>query len=641
MYIVEMVGGERVLKVDGRNELSVFAGTGEKGDSGDGGPATQAQFNGMHSLMIGPADDVFIADTFNSRIRRVGAKSGIVQAFAGTGKRGFSGDGGPAIKAEFGNVYCLAFDAARENLFVADLDNRRIRAVSLRTGIVTTVAGNGERGVPKDGTRAKEAPLLDPRAVAVDSQGAIYILERNGNALRKVEKDGTIRTVAGSGKKGNADGEGMQAEFNSPKHICVDREDNVIIADSDNHLIRKYSRRDGRVTRIAGGGTGDQALNQPHGVRVDNAGTLYVADSSNGRVMKLGGEGGPASTVRSPEVRPDGKVTFRLFAPKASEAGVFADWMQVGTLEKMTKGADGIWSVTLGPVPPGIYIYHFKVDEMTIADPVNPKIKLRARTSASLLEIPGNSPEIWEYRDVPHGTVEIVHHRANTLGGETRQAWVYKPPGYDGKSKRYPVLFLLHGSNDTPAGWSMVGRANYIMDNLLAEQKAREMIIVMPFGHAVPFDAPREEQRNNAAKFEAYLLQDLQPLIESRYRIARNRDHRAIIGLSMGGGQALQIGLGHLDLFSAVGAFSGAVPRDFRTRFAGLLDAPQETNKKLKLLWIGCGKEDSMFKASQELSEILDSHNIRHVFRPSEGAHTYTVWRQYFAEVAPLLFRKQ
>ena len=279
-----MAGGERVLKIDRAGKLSVFAGTGEKGDTGDDGPAVGARFNGMHSLAIGRSGDIFIADTWNNRIRRV--DGGKVFAFAGTGKRGFSGDGGPARNAEFGNVYCVAFDAPKESLLVADLDNRRIRAINLKSGIVTTVAGNGERGIPVDGARAREAPLVDPRAVAVDSKGAIYILERSGHALRQVNRDGVIRTVAGTGKKGNADGEALKAEFNGPKHICVDANDDVIIADTENHVIRKYVANEKRVVRIVGAENGEFSLKQPHGVKMDKSGALYIADSLNNRVLK-------------------------------------------------------------------------------------------------------------------------------------------------------------------------------------------------------------------------------------------------------------------------------------------------------------------------------------------------------------------
>jgi DNA-binding beta-propeller fold protein YncE len=286
-YVVEMAGGERVVEINRDGRLSVLAGTGEKGDSGDNGPAREAKFNGMHSLAIGPGGDIFLADTWNNRIRRIDARSGKIFAFAGTGKRGFSGDDGPATRAEFGNVYCVAFDGAEKNIFVADLDNRRIRRINLKSGIVTTVAGNGQRGVPINGAKAMESPLVDPRAVAVDSKGAIYILERSGHALRKVEPDGTIRTVAGTGKKGNADGDALNAEFNEPKHLCIDRNDDVIIADTDNHVIRKFLVKENKVIRIAGADSGPFKLNQPHGVKVDKQGVVYIADSLNNRVLKL------------------------------------------------------------------------------------------------------------------------------------------------------------------------------------------------------------------------------------------------------------------------------------------------------------------------------------------------------------------
>ena len=345
--------------------------------------------------------------------------------------------------------------------------------------------------------------------------------------------------------------------------------------------------------------------------------------------------------LQSPEILPDRRVTFRLAAPNADQVGVFIDSMKANTQEPMAKNDDGVWSATLGPLPPGIYIYHFIVDGLNIADPVNPKIKLRARTSASLLEIPGDPSEYCEPRDVPHGTMHINFHQATALGGETREVWVYTPPGYElNSTRRYPVLYLLHGSNDTPAGWSTVGRANFTLDNLLADKKAREMIVVTPFGHAVPFGASRDSGRQNTPEFEQYLLKDVLPMIEKKYRVAPGRQNRAIAGFSMGGGHALHIGLGRLDLFSSVAALSAGVPQDFETRFASLLSDPQTTNRKLNLLWIACGKDDFLFEASQKLHATLEARGIRHTYLPTEGAHTFNVWRAHFAELAPLLFRR-
>lgn len=345
-------------------------------------------------------------------------------------------------------------------------------------------------------------------------------------------------------------------------------------------------------------------------------------------------------TLVSPEVQPDRRVTFRLRAPKASEVTFFGDWMPVGSEEKMAKGADGVWSVTLGPLAPSIYLYTFTVDGVTMADPVNPRIKLRSRTSASMVEVRASTPALWQERDVPHGTVEINWQKSKVIKGDARWIWVYTPPGYEkDRDRQYPVLYLLHGSNDTAAGWTLAGNANFILDNLLADKKAVPMIVVMPYGHAVPFGSPREAQAKNTSLFEQYLLEDVMPLVESRYRVAPGRQNRAVAGLSMGGGQSITIGFGHMDLFSALGAFSAAVPADFEKHFAGALEDAKGTSANLKVLWIGCGRQDSLFPRSQKLSEMLNAHHIRNTFRASEGAHTYTVWRLYLGEFVPLLFR--
>jgi enterochelin esterase family protein len=257
-----------------------------------------------------------------------------------------------------------------------------------------------------------------------------------------------------------------------------------------------------------------------------------------------------------------------------------------------------------------------------------------------MVEVPGAPPALWQARDVPHGAVEINWQKSKVIGDETRWVWVYTPPGYEReRSRRYPVLYLFHGSNDIAGGWVLAGCANFILDNLLAEKKAAPMIVVMPYGHAVAFGSPRQAQAGNTTLFEEYLLKDVLPLVEAKYRVAPGRRMRAIAGLSMGGGQSLSIGFNHLELFSVIGAFSAAAPADLETRFAKVLDDATGTNARLSLLWIGCGKQDSLFERSRKLSELLAAHRIRHTFRATEGAHTYTVWRQYLGEFAPLLFR--
>ena len=340
-----------------------------------------------------------------------------------------------------------------------------------------------------------------------------------------------------------------------------------------------------------------------------------------------------SQNVQLPEVSADHHVTFRILAPKASDVTLTGDWLGTTPPPKLTKDDHGVWSITLGPFEPSIYIYNFNVDGMAIADPVNPRMKLRARTSASMVEVPEDAA-FWEPRDTPHGAVEINWEKSKAINGETRAIWIYTPPGYAKTTRRYPVLYLLHGSNDTAAGWTMAGNANFVLDNLLADKKMQPMIVVMPFGHAAPFGGA-----NNDTLFEDYLLHDVIPTVEARYRVSPGRDSRAIAGLSMGGGQSLKIGLGHLDLFSAVATFSGAIPGDFETRFAALLKDPKTTNQKLKVLWIGCGQQDSLFPRSKNLADLLDKYQVHHVFHPTDGVHNYTVWRKYLAEYTPLLFR--
>jgi len=291
MFVVEMASGNRLLKVDAKGTLTHVAGSGAAGMAGDGGPALQAQFNSPHNLVVLPDGNVLLADTWNGRIRKVDFKAGTVSTLPGYGV--------PVEKAKASGPYCIALDFSGTKFYVADL--QVVRVIDLVTGTAKVVAGNGQKGRPQDGAVATEAPLSDPRAVAIDRKGNIYILERNGHALRVVDAAGKIRTVVNaSGTKGG-DGDGgpaLAATMNGPKHLCVDQEDNVIIADAENNLVRKYIPASGRIVRVAGTGQqgtaglgGDPVkceLYRPHGVTVHpRTGELYITDSYNNRILKI------------------------------------------------------------------------------------------------------------------------------------------------------------------------------------------------------------------------------------------------------------------------------------------------------------------------------------------------------------------
>ncbi len=342
-----------------------------------------------------------------------------------------------------------------------------------------------------------------------------------------------------------------------------------------------------------------------------------------------------ADRVVSPEVA-GRQVTFRLYAPKAEKVTLNGDWMKLGARVALTKGADGVWSLTVGPLEPQVYLYSFNVDGMNIADPVNPQMKLRARTSASLVEVPGDA--LWIERNVPHGKVEMVTRNSKVLG-DVREVFVYTPPGYDAnRSERYPVLYLFHGNNDVAEGWTRTGRAHVILDNLMAAGKVKPMLLVMPWAHSAPYGAAGLK---NAELFEKYLLEEVVPMVDSTYRTAKGSANRALAGLSMGASLSLNIGLRHLDLFGNIGLFSLAgFPRGFEETYKTLLADAKGTNLKLKTFWIGIGKADEGVEGNRALRAVLKKHGIQFMETELEGAHFYPVFRRELSEFAPMLFRR-
>jgi len=355
----------------------------------------------------------------------------------------------------------------------------------------------------------------------------------------------------------------------------------------------------------------------------------------------------PRSTLISPQVFEDGRVTFRLAAPKAQKVMLVCGELEtyLGKATKdMEKGADGIWSLTVGPVEPGMYDYEFDIDGLRITDPESPSVFGNLKGTRGYVEVPGpqGKPRHDEWRDVPHGTVNMHWYASPVAGGERRRVHIYTPPGYMNSTQKYPVMYLLHGSGDNDSHWMWIGRANVIADNLIADRKAEPMLIVMPDGHVnVPAkgieDAPARRAQANRG-FETDLLDSIIPLVESNYRVIADREHRAIVGLSMGGGQSLGVGLKHLEEFAWIGGFSSAT-MGLDAALAKLKADPQKANEQLKLLWIGIGKDDFLLQMNHTFIKSLQDLGIQHEYKETAGSHRWSVWRLYLSEFMPRLFR--
>lgn len=349
--------------------------------------------------------------------------------------------------------------------------------------------------------------------------------------------------------------------------------------------------------------------------------------------------------LRSPEVHADRTITFRVFAPTAERASVGGDMIQDQPRRPMTRDSAGVWSVTMGPFAPDLYDYTFQIDDLTVPDPVNPSVTLGPRTSSSLIEVPGDTSELWDPGTVPHGTVHINWYDSHVLGG-LRAVYVYTPPGYEAGRDTFPVLYLLHGAGFIEAGWTTTGRANLILDNLIAQHRAVPMVVVMPYGHpqvstTLGFnEAPQPDPRLVSED----LLGTVLPFVERTYRVFTDPDHRAIAGFSMGGNQSLTIGLTHPALFHWVAGFSAAIPRQEATleqTFGGVLGDSIRANRTFKLLWTACGTDDrTWLPANQLLATLLDRQGVHHAFVATPGAHQWQVWRRNLIAFAPLLFAR-
>jgi len=369
----------------------------------------------------------------------------------------------------------------------------------------------------------------------------------------------------------------------------------------------------------------------------------------------------PSPTRSSKEVLEDNRVRFSLYAPEVHDVKITGEWMpgygsisfENGVMkrgpivsEQLVKDDSGLWNVTLGPIAPNSYGYSYIIDGVMVTDPSNVIVKRDGATLLSVLFIPGKESEYIDVKEIPHGSLNRVWYNSPTLS-LYRRMLVYTPPGYETGTDKYPVLYLLHGGSIDEEGWTTMGKAHLILDNLIAQGEAKPMLIVMPNGYANQTAAPGEGPviKNvpppgmafSYGAFEKSLVNDIIPFIESVYRVIPTKEGRAITGLSMGGMHSFNTTINNPDLFSYIGIFS-----------AGLWNANPEVENQIetlkasnpKLYWVGCGVTDPLaYTSTKTLVELLKKHNFDFVYRESEGAHTWFTWRPYLTEFAQLLFK--
>jgi enterochelin esterase-like enzyme len=342
----------------------------------------------------------------------------------------------------------------------------------------------------------------------------------------------------------------------------------------------------------------------------------------------------------SPEVHADGSVTLRFRAPNAQKV----DMVLEGAVTPMQQGSDGLWSATTAVLTPEIYAYHFVVDGTQILDPKNTDVRDNFLSLSSNLTVPGTPPAPWEVQSIPHGIIEHHFYTSQVvLGLPNNQSdyYVYTPPGYNPKARQsYPVLYLLHGYSDAADGWSSVGKANFILDSLIASGKAKPMIVVMTLGYGnMAVLKPGRTPALNEENYNLYqkaLLTEVIPQIEAGYHVSKKRADRAIAGLSMGGHESLLIGLGHTELFAWVGTFSAGVNANLVAQLPPL--TAQKAN--LRLLWMACGVDDALLKPNQTVIAALKAEGLPVTAIETPGHHQWPVWRDNLIHFVPLLFQK-
>jgi enterochelin esterase family protein len=409
------------------------------------------------------------------------------------------------------------------------------------------------------------------------------------------------------------------------------------------------------------------ALAQPGAPPAAGVGAAPAAQAGRGA-----GRGPQGPAVLSPEVLPDRRIAFRILAPQAQNVRLNAgDIPNLGPAAQLKKGENNVWETIVGPIDPGAYRYSFNVDGVTVIDPRNPSISESNTNVWSLVYVPGS--DLMDTKDVPRGAVAAVTYYSTALK-RFRRMHVYTPPGYDLGKGKYPIFYLLHGAGDCDEAWTSVGRAGFILDNLIAAKKIKPMVVVMPAGHtsastfgggrgATPAAGGAPAQPPVLDEFAQDFLTDIMPYAETHYRVLADRADRAIAGLSMGGSQTLNIAFLHLDKFAYVGVFSSgatlggggrggrgttpaatpptpppAGPSAWETSHKDSLDNAA-LKKGTKLIWLSTGHDDGLMTNTLATVEMLKKHGFNPVFKESPGAHTWINWRNYLNEFATQLFQ--
>lgn len=343
--------------------------------------------------------------------------------------------------------------------------------------------------------------------------------------------------------------------------------------------------------------------------------------------------------TESPVVHSDRTVTFNFKAPNAKRVELSAQFIKGN--QPLKANPSGIWSLTLGPVEPNLYPYNFIVDGIAVADPNNLNIFPNERFKSSLVDIPGEKPAIYSIQDVPHGEVTYCYYNSKSMGA-TRPLVIYTPAGYRESTQKYPVLYLISGTTDTEETWFKVGRANFILDNLIAQKSAVPMIIVMPYGNTLT-GTPDPSSLQAADMYKVFnddLTGNIIPFVEANYRTLPDREKRAIAGFSRGGGQSLFAGFNNLDKFAWIGSYSAYLtPEVFDKYFSGLSANPEATNQRLKLLWLGVGNEDFLYKQAVAFDGLMKDKKIEHKVLITSGGHTWMNARHYLTETLQLYFK--